>query len=421
MAIIPSMVLPNPPAVSSEQSFTIGLTIENSEADAITINGIHFWDENNILTLGDFSPCLPIKFQVVSGGTPVTSSVPAWGTATQSDVVYYVGNISGSTLQTIQTSGSYGGDNKNFTPVSSSVIIPAGATGSYQVSARAPNTNRGTQNAINFGQQTANVKGRITINNEVRYYDLGNNNIFVFPTDGIIGAELEMTPAPPANFVISAQGFARPENFDNFDAVFSTNLILSNGEKLPLPPWLPTRNNYTSSDPSVISVVAEGAFGATTPSTTLTNSVGSIYGGQNTKLTAGGGAATFTFPVGSQPNSINYATISNEIAAGLTASLTIGLQETALASIQVVPNFLSIQSGSIVPTKTFYTLTDGTIYQADGNQIPYPTFVSSQPNAVAVNASGSITGSVDAQANVLITATLGSTTTTLSVVLNKIV
>ncbi len=187
-----------PQVAISNQPERFTLTIENAGVSAAVIDGISVIDKRDLLVVGDFSPSLPAKFQIVSGGSPVTSSVPAWGSATQSDITYYVGNVSGSSLQLITTSGSYGGDNTNsLIPVSSSVIIPAGATGSYVGSFVGTIVQDFSEVTPIKGRLQARINVSGNVNQQI--VDAGNDT-FLVPTE-IIGVDLVVNLSMAVNFI----------------------------------------------------------------------------------------------------------------------------------------------------------------------------------------------------------------------------
>jgi hypothetical protein len=404
MALNISITQPNPAVITPNQPYRFSFTIENGGASPVTLTGISVIDKYGLSTIGSFGPTYPADYQVVSGGSPVTSSIPAWGTATQSNTTYYVGNISGSSLQRFQTSGSYGGNNVVLnTPASSSVIIPAGATGSYVGSAVVPFTTP-------FTDFQADLKTLL----QVQVFEEG----VVQPTTQDAPSDLFFIPALPVAAtlslvdqplqVITRPPYARNPIYADFDVALQTSVLLSDGTNWILPVNNSPFNNFTSSDPSVISVVNTGPYVSTTPSTSLTNSVGSIYGGQFTQLSGGAGACSFDWAnVPDSPQGVT-TTISNELAAGLTASIDITLAQYQVVGLEVVPNLLSIQSGSGGNTydlEAYYITAQGGRFSATevGQQ---PNWSSNNPTAVPVSVSGTLTASVNTQANVTITAEL---------------
>lgn len=401
MALNISITQPSSPnIVYAQQPYRFSFTIANSNASAVSITGISVIDKNGNSTIASFGPTYPADYQVVSGGSPVTSSIPAWGTATQSNTTYYVGNISGSSLQRFQTSGSYGGNNVVLnTPASSSVIIPAGATGSYVGFAVVPFT-------YDLTDYTT-----LTTRLQVQVFQAGvvqptkqdaAENLFIVPAL-IEGATLSLVEQPLQT--ITKPPYARNPIYADFDVGLQTTLQLSNGINWIVPADFSPLNNYTSSDPSVISVINNGPYVSTTPNSTLTNSVGSIYGGQFTQLSGGAGACSFDWAnVPDAPQGIT-TTISNEIANGLTASIDITLAQYQVIGLEIVPNLLSIQSGSTADLEAYYFTANGNRFSATevGQQ---PNWSSSNSTAVPVSVSGSITGSQNVQQNVTITAAL---------------
>lgn len=399
MALNISITQPSSPnLIYAQQPYRFSFTIANSDASPATITGISVIDKKGNSTIASFGPTYPADYQVVSGGSPVTSSIPAWGTATQSNTTYYVGNISGSSLQRFQTSGSYGGNNVVLnTPASSSVIIPAGATGSYVGFAVVPFT-------YDLTDYTT-----LTTRLQVQVFQAGvvqptkqdaAEDLFIVPAV-IEGATLSLVDQPQQT--ITKPPYARNPIYANFDAMLQTTLQLSNGVNWIVPADFSPLNNYTSSDTGLISVVNNGPYVSTKPNSTLTNSVGSIYGGQFTQLSGGAGACTFLWQNVSDSPFGDTITISNEIGAGLTASLPITLAQYQLVGLEVVPSLLSIQSGSRVDLEAYIIAANGTRFSATevGQQ---PNWSSSNSTAVPVSVSGSITGSQNVQANVTITA-----------------
>lgn len=204
--------------------------------------------------------------------------------------------------------------------------------------------------------------------------------------------------------VVYKTQFARPQEYSNFDAIVSTTIVYKDGTEILLDASNTAGivSDFTSSDPSRVSVVQSGSFRSTTPSTTLTNSVGTIYPAQDTQLIGGAGAVSFTFPTNFSPQ-IEYATISNRIGPGATGSVQIGLAEFQVLGTFISPSQLSIQSGSIVDLGV-YIQTDLTPqpFEANESTTGEPTWSSSNSTFVPVGISGSITGAVDTQAQVLI-------------------
>jgi hypothetical protein len=404
-----------PQFVIANQPDRFTLTIENDDTASVYIEGISVIDKLNLLVVGDFSPSLPAKFQIVSGGSPVTSSVPAWGSATQSDITYYVGNVSGSSLQLITTSGSYGGDNTNsLIPVSSSVIIPAGATGSYVGSFVGTIVQDFSEVTPIKGRLQARINVSGNVNQQI--VDAGNDT-FLVPTD-IIGVDLVVNS--PA--VVYKTQWGRPQQYLNFDAIVSTNLILSNGVIWQVPATEDSLNNYTSSNPAVISVVNTGPFSSTTGSA-FSSSSGIEVNTSATQLSGGAGAISFTFPSNFDPT-ITYTTISNELSPSVTGSITIGLAEFQILNAFISPNPVSIQSGSIVDLDAYVIIDSqpNNPVKAEAGTIGEPTWTSSNSAFVPVGISGSITGAVDTQAQVTITAQIGNLpiVPAATVILNKI-
>jgi len=385
-----------PQFVFSNQPDRFTLTIENDDTASVYIEGISVVDKRDLLVVGDFSPSLPAKFQIVSGGSPVTSSVPAWGTATQSDITYYVGNVSGSSLQLITTSGSYGGKNTNsLIPVSSSVIIPAGATGSYVGSF----VGTVVQNLTEVDPIKGRLQARINVSGNVnQLIQDATTDTFLIPTD-IEGVQLVVNSPS----VVYKSQWGRPQEYLGFDAIVSTVLKLSNGVLWQVPAAADGFNNYTSSNPAAISVINTGPFSSTTGSA-FSSSSGIQVNTSATQLSGGAGAISFTFTNIGDPT-IAYTTISNELTPSITASLQIGLAEFQVLGTFISPNQVSIQSGSIVDLNMYAIRDDTTVpLLIDDTNIGEPTWSSSNSTFVPVGISGSITGAVDTQAQITIKA-----------------
>lgn len=412
MAITTSIVLPSPAEAYSGIPIPLGVEVRNSEASAITITGIQLYDRNGVLVVGDFSQALPAKFQIISGGTAVTSSVPNWGagdqstkTISNSPLVYWVGNVSGSSLQTITTSGSFGGNNINFTPVSASVVIPAGATGSFQVAAL---TQVGFEAQPQLGTFVADLQAKVSVSGSAKTYDSsGANNVDCY--NKIVRNVVCSLVGYP--LIIDQSAFTRSLAFSNFDAQVNTSVYFTDNTQLVIPSSWPI-NDYTSSDPAVVSVVQNGAYSATTGSQ-YSSSSGYQVNPYQTQLIAGAGAVTFTgFPSNFDPVTINSAVISNRLAPNLTGSVTIGLREFSVVDFYIQPNLVSIMSGTLatpsrmstIDLDAVYVLSNGQVRTAD--EIGFqPTWASSNSTILPINVSGTITASVNTQANVLITAT----------------
>lgn len=400
MALNISITQPNPPFITPQQEFQFSFTIENDGAASVLITGIDVIDTKGLVTISSFGPAAPSKYQIADGGTQVTSSVPAWGTATQSQVEYYVGNVSGSTLQTIATSGSFSGKN-----TASWVNLPAGATGSY-VGVAITNV---VPDLTDISVPRARLQVQVFKDGVVQpQKQNAPSDLFLIPAD-IVSAQLSLVGEPQS--VITKPPYERNPLYADFDVAVQTTFLLTNGMNWISPPDAGPLNNYTSSDPSVISVVNNGPYLSSAPSTTLTNSVGSIYGGQTTFISGGAGACSFTWAnVPDSPTGVT-TTISNEIAAGLTASLDIRLAQYEVIGLEIVPNLLSIQSASAGIPPATYDL-EAYYFTAQGNRFSatevgqQPTWSSSNSTAVPVSVSGTLTASVNTQQNVTITAQL---------------
>ena len=404
MAITPLIQLPNPAETVIGVPITVGLLIENSETSSVTVTGIQVYDVNGVFQVGDFGAALPARFQIVSGGSPVTSSVPAWGTGTQSNITYYVGNISGSSLQTIQTSGSYGGANENFTPVSSSVIIPAGATGSFQVGLVSYNNiDFATENN---GRQEGDIQARVSVEGYSTpiYSDLTQNNFISLDYKTIVGVKAFLAGGPS---VIVGSQFKRPEQYVNFDLYAQAQAIFNDGTTWDIPLDVAGQlGTWSSSAPSVASILDTGLWTSTTSSYALTNSVGSVIAGQNTRISGGAGAITMG-AFSANPLATSYTTISYEVGPGITGSFVLGKRTANLVSFDVFPNVVSMVSGNIVKLQAVSTLDNGLVVVLNDDP-PYapgqPTWASSDTTALPIDVSGSVTGAVNTQTTALITA-----------------
>lgn len=408
MAITGEVVLSNT-TVSGTQEVPLVVKVYNDDAvNEVTLTGITLTTPNqSIVALGEIPAFSTAYFQTSSGGTAVTSSIPKWGTGEQAsktisnaDLYYWVGNVSGSSLGVVNYDGN--------------LVLPANSTSSFVAAVTPLNAPFLPEPVI-----TAEIGALIQIS--------GTTQPVVATTDTLnitskpvarIACQLVGVPA-----VVTKNEFSRPPNYSNFDAIVSTTIVYTDGTEIVINPQdnFPIVNDYTSSDPSVVSVVQNGAFTSTTSSLQLTNSVGEVYGGQNTQLIAGAGAITFTFANNDDPTLIS-AVISNRIGPNATGSVEINLRDVYPVAIQVQPQLVSMVSGTISQLQAFYLLNDGKIIEAV-SPAPVPTWSSSNSTLVAVAANGTITGSVDTQGQVLITATNASANVagTCGVTLNKII
>jgi hypothetical protein len=361
-------------------SVPLSISIRNGSGESVFVQGIRLLNSDGVLTLGDFQQFYPVTYQIVSGGTAVTSSIPKWGTADQSTetivgdpLVYWIGNISGSSLVTASFTGLH--------IPSGSQTIPAGATGSFQSAVIVTTPPLLPQPVL-----STDVGALLFVSGAV-----SGSRTFSATT-----ASLDYTSKPVdriacslvgANALTSFSTWGRPIAFANFDAYVETNIVYTDGTQTPVSA---VASDFTSSDPSVVSVVQNGAFGS------QTGSLG------NAQLTAGGGALTFIFPSNFSPQP-SYATIENRLSDGLTGSVKVGLAEFLITGMFTQPSLLSIVSGTTTDINAFYTLDNGQVLEA-ADPFGQPTWSSTNSAAVAVDVSGSITGSSNVQAQVSIIA-----------------
>jgi len=407
MSILASVTLSSS-EVSGVLPVPLSVTIENGSGEEIFVEGIKLLTDNEAVATGDFQRFFPLLLQSVSGGSPVTSSIPKYGTGEQSSqtivgdpLFYYVGNISGSSLVTSSFIGLH--------IPSGSQTIADGATGSFQssvVPVRAPflPSQTLTTNISTLAVVSGSSGGLQIVTSSAESLSIKSKEVERIACS-LVGASA----------ITSKSKFARRPAFSNFDAFVQTDIVYIDGTQITLTPGNANgiTSDFTSSDPSVVSVVQSGLFGSTT---------GSIVNGVaqgNSQFTAGAGALTFTFPSNNNPDPA-FATISNRVDAGLTGSVLVGLQEFAITGMFIQPNLLSIVSGTTVELDAYFTLDNGELLEA-ADPVGEPTWSSSNSNAVAISVSGSITGSADVQAQVLITATGGGQTSSATVILNKII
>ena len=401
MSILASVTLGSSD-VEGISSVPVTVTIENGSGESIFVQGITLLTNNEAVATGDFQRFFPLLLQSVSGGSPVTSSIPKYGTGEQPSqtivgdpLFYYVGNISGSSLVTSSFTGLH--------IPSGSQTIAAGATGSFQSSVipvRAPflPSESITTDISTLTVVSGSSGGLQTVTSSAEQLTIKSK-----PIDHIACSLVG------ASAITSKSTFARRPAFSNFDAFVQTDIVYVDGTQITLNPGNSNgiTSNFTSSDPSVVSVVQAGNFGV------VTGSVG------NPQFTAGAGALTFTFPSNNDPTPA-FATISNRLGPSITGSVLVGLQEFTVTGMFIQPNLLSIVSGTTVDLDAYYTLDNGQVLEA-ADPVGEPTWASSNSNAVAISVSGSITGSSNVQAQVLITATGNGQTSLATVILNKII
>jgi hypothetical protein len=378
MAITPSIILPSPAFIQTGQAAQVGLTIANTEATSIRISGIDLLDTNGIFVAGDAIPGVPVRYDIYASGsttgssipigTPVIASVPAWGTATQSNIIYYPGNVSGSTWSIASNSGSYGGGSGSAAQPNW-VEIPAGSTGyfTFGVSSNLSSDLSGSALASFY---VGNIQAKIQVSgSSVPLSTTGTNSLYLI-TGKVKGVELAPISSPS---LIVKNTFARNSAYlppvwaagtsAGFDVATQTTLTLEDNRKIDITYWN-IQNNFTSSAPSTISVVQSGAYTSTPVNSALTNSVGAIYGGQNTQLSGGAGALTLAGLNGTAGLVIDSATISNRLAAGLTGSMTIGLTNKVPLYSYLVPvsSQYNYKTGiiSAQTLRTFVVFNDGT-------------------------------------------------------------
>lgn len=379
------------------------VTIENGSGEQIFVQGITLLNDNGAVTVGDFQQFYPVTYQVVSGGTAVTSSIPKWGTGDQSTktivgspLVYWIGNVSGSQLSASSFTGLH--------IPSGSQTIADGATGSFQssiipVTAPFLPSEIITTNIATLVVVSGSTSGSQSITSSAESFDIRSKPI-----------ERVACSLVGASAITSKSTWGRPPAFYDFDAYVQTDIVYTDGTQITLDP-----NNsnggivqdFSSSNPSVVSVIQSGQFGA------ITGSLG------NPQITAGAGALTFTFPTNGP--SIDFVTIENRLGPTVTGSVEIGLQEVAILGMFIQPNLVSIVSGTTLDLNAYYVLDNGQTVEA-ADPIGQPVWATSNSAAVAVSVSGSITGSADVQAQVTITAAepnLGQLSSA-TVILNKL-
>lgn len=402
MSILTSVTLGSSD-VEGISSVPVTVTIENGSGEEIFVEGITLVTDNGAVTIGDFQQFYPVTYQVVSGGTAVTSSIPKWGTGQQSTqtivgspLVYWVGNVSGSQLSASSFIGLH--------IPSGSQTIADGATGSFQssvipVTAPFLPSESITTDISTLAVVSGSSGGLQTVTSSAEQLSIRSKPIERIACS-LVGASA----------ITSKSTWARSPAFSNFDAYVQTDIVYTDGTQITLNPGNSNgiTSNFTSSDPSVVSVVQAGNFGA------ITGSLG------NPQFTAGAGALTFTFPSNNDPAPA-FATISNRLGPNVTGSVLVGLQEFAVTGMFIQPNLVSIVSGTTLDLNAYYTLDNGSVIEA-ADPVGQPTWASSNSNAVAISVSGSITGSADVQAQVTITATESSLgqSSVATVILNKL-
>jgi len=425
MAITPTIVLPSPAIITTGEPTQIGLNIVNSEASAVTINGIEMFDANGIFVIGEFSPAVQVRYDTYTSGstsgpgyvgTPVTASVPDWGSGlSQSNIVYYPGNVSGSTWSIVSTSGSYGGGSGSLAAKPNWVVLPANSTGSFSVGA-VSNLFTDVSGSALVNSAVGNIQVRITANNSASYITGSGTNSLYLVSKVIKGAAL--TPVGVPNIVtrnifgqspIYVAPVGQGGSVGGFNAPVQTSLVFQDDTSLDISTW-DIRNDYTSSNPAAISIVRSGSYTSTSPLTTLTNSVGSIYGGQNTQITAvsgGAGAMTFLF-AGNDSVTVATSSISNRLGATLTGSMTMGVRDAYPIAVDVFPALSGMVSGSTLNLTSRFLYNNGVL----GGALPegaggfQPTYsVLQGSDLVSVNAT---TGVVTALVNAVGTAIIQS-------------
>lgn len=267
-------------------------------------------------------------------------------------------------------SGSFGAG-PYPTIVSGNMNIAAGETGSY-LSAVTPKYN-GVVDTI-FAATQYLLQSQVTL--------LGDPTVYTASSDWSmmgVGAQPNGIECSTNTLVWNLKTNRPQANFADYDAVVQTYAINPAGVPDYLPPQI-SFNNYSSSNTGIATVVQKGAFTSTTSSYALTNSVGSVYGGQETQLVGGGGAVKFVGGTG-------VVEITNAIQPGITGSVKILVQNSNPVSLSVFPPVTNLGTGTNLQMKALLTYADGTVTDVSS----VATWASSNTSAVTTNGTGFIT------------------------------
>lgn len=267
-------------------------------------------------------------------------------------------------------SGSFG-PSPSPTIVSGNMNIAAGATGSY-LSAIVPKWNGPLDTLFAYTQYT--LQSQVTLLGNPTVYSASSDFVF----DGF-GPNPEGVACITNTPVWNLRTNTTPATNFDFDAVVQTVTLNPAG----VPDYLPVNlslNNYSSSNTAIATVVQKGAYSATTSSYALTNSVGSVLGGQETQLIGGGGAVKFVGGTG-------VVTITNALFPGVTGSCKILVQSSNPVSLTVFPARANLTTGTNVQAQAILVYADGTTTDVSS----VATWASSNPSAVTTNGTGFLT------------------------------
>jgi len=256
----------------------ITVSFENENvSDPITIYGMSIHDPSGIFNIGAFSPCLPMMGTEHTRGTPVVNPVPAWGTATQSVILYPPGNEPVTDSSSFITSGTY--TTVAYETEEPYYVIPAGGFAEFEVEV-VSNIQGGLKGAPN------RIETVLVFDIETSEGDSRSESTTIWvESKPLIGLVLTAPNTPP---VITRSSFSRPQINKNFDFGLQAFFKFEDGSlaRIQDVPYNPAYlSAYTSSE-AAITTVASGAYTTTKPGDVdYSASVGPQFKG-------GGGACT---------------------------------------------------------------------------------------------------------------------------------
>jgi len=355
------------------ESQKVIVSFENeNETDPISIYGMSMHDPNGIFNIGAFSPCLPVIDTEHIRGTPVVNPVPAWGTATQSEILYPPGNEPVTDSISFTTSGTY--TTKAYETEEPYYVIPAGGYAQFEVEI-VSNIQGGLKGAPN------RIETTLVFNIETSEGNNRSESVVIWvESKPLIGLVLTAPNTPP---VITRASFVRPQVNKNFDFGLQAFFKFEDGSlaRIQDVPYDPAYlSAYTSSE-AAITTVASGPYTTTKPGDVdYSASVGPQFKG-------GGGACTLDWAsIESEtvyPYEYVLSVTYDDTSFAVTGNCQILACEKVAVSIALNVSTLNISNNEISPNtraqlSSVVTFDDGSTEIGDGTSNVTYTF--SSPN-----------------------------------------